>query len=97
MGLIRELRLAGTDYSARVGADSAYAFTGVAPGSFDIVAVMNRNGARVGFRLDPSIDLSKLIAFSLYAMGEGRVYLRFHSRSLNALSGDSVHTVVPTG
>jgi hypothetical protein len=188
-GTVRELRLSGTAYVSKVGADGAYAFPAIAPGAFDLIAVETRNGAvtavavktvvlaagqdsagldvdmasqrvlvngfeeefwfqtalggmagggwaaeksgsasiqtrisaaageayagksliadmmfqagdpsakaRVGFSLDASIDLSKMSAVSLHAMGTGRVYLRFHSRALNALSGDSVQFQYP--
>lgn len=187
-GLIREVRLAGTAYSALVGRDSAYRFTGVAAGSYDIIAVLNRNGAlmavpiramdlaagedvkgidlsvatdrimannfeqdfwyqtqigltfgggwsasqsgtatiqsgitadpaqafsgkslentivfrtggtgsaRVGFAVDGAINLANMASISLYAMGTGRVYLRFHSRALNALTADTVQFQAP--
>jgi hypothetical protein len=51
--------------------------------------------ARVGFTLDASINLGRMSEVSLYAKGNGRVYLRFHSRALNALTGDSVQFQAP--
>jgi hypothetical protein len=186
---IREVRLAGTAYVSTVGADGAYAFPRIAPGTFLVVAVMNKDGAsltvplrtvelragenrvgidtvmvaarvmannfeqdfwyqtqlgqtagggwsasrsgtgtiqslvssdslliysgkslltdivfrkdepassaRVGFSLDASINLARMTGISLYAKGNGRVYLRFHSRALNALTGDSVQFQAP--
>jgi hypothetical protein len=49
----------------------------------------------VGFELDASIDLTRMKALSLNASGTGRIYVRFHSRALNMVSGDSVQFQYP--
>lgn len=51
--------------------------------------------ARVGFTVDASVNLSRMKAFSFEAKGEGRIHVRFHSRSLNQASGDSVSFQYP--
>ncbi|GEM_PF-3850715 len=46
--------------------------------------------AIMGFQMDAPVDLSLMKSFSFVITGTGRVYVRFHSRGLSALTNDSV-------